>query len=138
MLDSAVEWITEAASNSIFIFCFCNLIIVMILMGSKYSSSFDQESEEHAPVLRINSYAYGNKQETISIHSFDGNKKSMAARELSNDLQEEHADDQEEERNFENSESKDDDDELRRRFEGFIEKVNRGWREEKLRTYGLV
>ncbi|KAK9178655.1 hypothetical protein WN943_027848 [Citrus x changshan-huyou] len=138
MLDSAVDWITEAASNSIFIFCFCNLIIVMILMGSKYSSVFDQESEEHAPVLSINSCAYSNKQETISIHSFDGNKKSMAARELSTDLQEEHADDQEEERNFENSESKDDDDELRRRFEEFIEKVNRGWKEEKLRTYGLV
>lgn len=139
MLDSAVELIAEAASNSIFIFCFCNLIIVMILMGSKPNSSFDQEGEKQAPKVSLNSNAYSNKQETISIHSLDGNKKSRAAHELSNDLQEEHADDQEEERKFENSENEDDDDdELRRRFEEFIEKVNRGWKEEKLRTYGLV
>ncbi|KAL0400846.1 UNVERIFIED_CONTAM: hypothetical protein Slati_4114500 [Sesamum latifolium] len=31
----------------------------------------------------------------------------------------------------------DDDDELRKRVEDFIEKINRGWRAEKLKTYSL-
>ncbi|CAA2963016.1 Hypothetical predicted protein [Olea europaea subsp. europaea] len=35
-------------------------------------------------------------------------------------------------------EEEDDDDELRRRIEEFIEKVNKGWRVEKLKTYCLV
>ncbi|KAJ6417786.1 hypothetical protein OIU84_001214 [Salix udensis] len=44
MFESTMELIIQAASNSLVIFCFCNLIIVMILMGSKPGSDFGQES----------------------------------------------------------------------------------------------
>ncbi|KAK7287331.1 hypothetical protein RIF29_00573 [Crotalaria pallida] len=46
MLDSILEFITQAASSSAFIFCFCNLIVVIILVDLKPSLiSVHQESE---------------------------------------------------------------------------------------------
>ena len=45
---------------------------------------------------------------------------------------------QEEEEDDDDADADDDNDELRRRAEEFIEKINRGWRAEMLRTDSLI
>lgn len=124
MLDSAFEFITEAASNSIFIFCFCNLIIVLILLGSKPIYSFDQENENHTPEGVTTAYA-DTKHETNSMHLF---RSSSDVKELSNPLEEEEeeeaadTDDADEEDMNDNCRCEEENDELRRRVEDFIGK----------------
>lgn len=126
MSDSTMELIAEAASNSLFIFCFCNLIIGMIFIAYKPSSSFEQESEDGTPAVISNTYAY-TEQETNSAQSC---QSSITVKELSSPQQEQEAptEDREDDRNDNND--WEEDDELRRRVEECIEKANRGWRKK--------
>ena len=130
MLNSTIELISLAASNSHFIFCFCNLIIVILLVGgSKPASEFAQDSPVHHPKV-----AQRNKNDvegsiTTSIEAMvveekenKGIKTSIEAMVV-----------EEKENN-----NVDEDDELRRRVEQFIDKINKGWKAEKLRTSLLV
>ncbi|KAF5731098.1 hypothetical protein HS088_TW19G00702 [Tripterygium wilfordii] len=149
MFDSTLEFIAQAASNSLVIFCFCNLIIVMIIAGSKPSSNFDRERE--IPLLTIDRTCTDSKQGT----TMDGNKmlkdtsESSTTQEAPNKYGEEmerdvgHFSSNQEASPIEDVEenSKDDsngDDELRRRVEEFIDKVNKGWKAELLKKPCLV
>ncbi|KAF5959888.1 hypothetical protein HYC85_001097 [Camellia sinensis] len=136
MLDSTIELITLAASNSLVVFCFCNLIIGILLVGgSKPTSEFGQESPIPPPIV-----SHRNKNSdiegTITRCSLNNDNGSTMVSELSAEkamVDEEKGDEEEEE-----EEDDDDDDELRRRVEEFIDKINRGWKAEKLRTSLLV
>ena len=113
MLNSTIELISLAASNSHFIFCFCNLIIVILLVGgSKPASEFAQDSPVHHPKV-----AQRNKDD---IEGTNTSIEAMVVEEK------------------ENNNNVDEDDELRRRVEEFIDKINKGWKAEKLRTSLLV
>ncbi|KAF9671921.1 hypothetical protein SADUNF_Sadunf12G0100700 [Salix dunnii] len=71
--QSTVELIIQAASNSLVIFCFCNLIIVMILMGSKPVSNFGQESG--IPRSMVTKTRTTVREDIPAKPSLDGNKK---------------------------------------------------------------
>ncbi|KAF5480291.1 hypothetical protein F2P56_001053, partial [Juglans regia] len=134
MFDSMLELMSRAASNSLFIFCFFNLIIAVILVGSKSSPNLDKEVEIPVSVI-INTSTY-KKQGRKSEQLFDGKESSRNANELSYSLQEAAPDADKEEKDNSDHDNKDvdkdgeDHDELRRRVEEFIEKVNKGWKEE--------
>ncbi|KAK3220924.1 hypothetical protein Dsin_014894 [Dipteronia sinensis] len=144
MIGSTLELINQAASNSLFIFCFCNLIILMIFMGSKpVDSNFEQEGEVPQTLPVQTTTCENAKQGGKSMSSFDGSKILMEVKEAQN-VQEEPADDDKEENSSSsggsNSSSDDheEDDEFRRRVEEFIEKGYRGWKAELMRTSRLV
>lgn len=137
MLVSTLDSLTQAASNSLYAFCFCNLIIVMIFVGSKPGSYIDQESE-----IPRSKATYTITNEKQVDHDAKCEQKGIASSsivissEVSNAKEElasaEKAaiDDQ----IVDNKECEcDNDDELRRRVEEFIEKVNKEWRAESLR-----
>lgn len=150
MLASTVDLLTQAASNSLLVFCFCNLIIVMIVMGSKPGSYVEKESE--IPVSMVtssNKYTRNNanckqvddakcKQEegtvvnpsdTVFSQVSSNAKKELATASDEKDSIISHDND---------SKKCDNDDELRRRAEEFIEKMNKGWRAELSRTSHLI
>lgn len=149
MLASAVDLLTQAASNSLLVFCFCNLIIVIIVMGSKPGSYFEQESE--IPVSMSSSYKYNrnnanckqvddakckqeegtlvNPSDTVFSKVSSNAKKELATASDEKDSIISHHND---------SKKCDNDDELRRRAEEFIEKMNKGWRAELLRNSHLI
>ncbi|XP_050387894.1 uncharacterized protein LOC126804159 [Argentina anserina] len=140
MLVSTLDLLTQAASNSFYVFCFCNLIIVMVVVGSKPGSYFDQESElPHSKVTytitngkQVDRDAKCEQKVTTSSSFVVRNEVSNAKNELA--IRDEAGlDDQ-----IVDSKECDNDDELRRRAEEFIEKVNRGWRAELLRTSHLI
>ncbi|KAE9617220.1 hypothetical protein Lal_00034825 [Lupinus albus] len=140
MLDSILEFITQAASSSAFIFCFCNLIIVIILVDMKPSLSIHQESE----ILLSMDTNPTKKQETEPKHivqeaqvsqvqepkeaELDEEAKTLAAKNIEMKGNDDWSNEEEEREEVE------EDDELKRRVEEFIEKVNRGWKQELLST----
>lgn len=140
MFDSTLELFTQAASNSLFIFCFCNLIIVVILVGSKPVNSLNQENE--IPLsTSTHTIAYANvKQVTMKDHSFDGSKETTSTdtMELPNVREAPTGNVGEDNSDNEKFVEKEDDDELTRRVEAFIDKVNREWRAELQRTSHFV
>ncbi|KAL3521449.1 hypothetical protein ACH5RR_019598 [Cinchona calisaya] len=133
MLNSTFDLITlaTAASNSLVAFCFCNLIIVILLLGSsKPSSDIHQEiSDTEKRVIMDNSFN--------PDHSFNTNGRASTDDRFLEESS--FVDDETMINNGEESPYGDDengnegDDELRRRVEEFIDKVNRGWKAEKLR-----
>ncbi|CAL5364258.1 unnamed protein product [Camellia sinensis] len=136
MLDSTIELITLAASNSLVVFCFCNLIIGILLVGgSKPASEYGQESPIPPPIV-----SHRNKNSdiegTITRCSLNNDNGSTMVSELS--AEKAMVDEEKGDKNEEGEEEDDDDDELRRRVEEFIDKINRGWKAEKLRTSLLV
>ncbi|KAH7557492.1 hypothetical protein ACOSP7_027264 [Xanthoceras sorbifolium] len=136
MIDSTLELITQAASNSLFIFCFCNLIILMIFMGSKPAgSNFEQESE--VPAAQTTTWENA-KQGRKSMHSLDGSRRRLIEVKEASNVQEEPATDDNKEENSSSDDHEEENDEFRRRVEEFIEKVNREWKAELMRTSRLV
>ncbi|KAJ6882915.1 hypothetical protein NC651_029251 [Populus alba x Populus x berolinensis] len=136
MFESTVELIAQAASNSLVIFCFCNLIIVMILMGSKPVSNFGQESE--IPQSMVTKTHTKVKEDILAMPSLDGNKMSTDDGRVSDITLEEPTGDDDEEENGNDNEEDEDEDELRRRVEEFISKVNHGWRAESSRHHAYL
>lgn len=139
MLVSTLDLLTQAASNSLYVFCFCNLIIVMIVVGSKPGSYFDQESE-----LSLSKVTHTTTNDKQVDHDAKCEQKgtissSVVRNEVSN-VKTELASNEKTviaHQIVDNKEC-DNDDELRRRSEEFIEKVNREWRAELLRTSHLI
>ncbi|KAK7344071.1 hypothetical protein VNO77_13314 [Canavalia gladiata] len=125
MLDSVLEYITEAASSYAFIFCFCNLIIVIILVDLKPKLSFDLGRE--IPLIMLTNTGM---QETNSKCLVNNNTLSPQAKE-------EVAVDKVETEGNGNC-NREEDDELRRRVEEFIERVNKGWKAEYLSTSSFL
>ncbi|KAL4374323.1 hypothetical protein HN51_008121 [Arachis hypogaea] len=165
MLDSIVEFVTQAASSSAFIFCFCNFIIVYILVDLKptLSSSVHQENSEVTPSMGTNLQT----QETNSkflvqkdtelraiqvsyVRQVEAEAEAEVKAKLievdiietiGNDecfVEEVKKEDEKEEKEEKEEEEEEDEDELRKRVEEFIEKVNKGWKEELLITSSLV
>ncbi|XP_022640305.1 nuclear polyadenylated RNA-binding protein 3-like [Vigna radiata var. radiata] len=154
MLGSVLEFITQAASSSAFIFCFCNLIIVIILVDLKPSFSIHQQSEIHllkgandqkqgannskpvvekdtAPMpqaVEVEEVSHDHESETVKNIEIEGN----------DDCSNEDEEKVEQEKEDDRSEKDDSNDELRKRVEEFIQKVNKGWKEELLSTSSLV
>ncbi|KAG9445371.1 hypothetical protein H6P81_016711 [Aristolochia fimbriata] len=123
MLLSTVDLISGVASNSLFVFCICNLIIAVLLVSgsrpdycspallsdsaSKPSSSSRSDEEEEEGCA---SAADSGDEECGMVDAASGEKITEEAKEK----------------------EEDDDDELRRRAEEFIEKINRIWMAEKM------
>ncbi|KAF7148134.1 hypothetical protein RHSIM_Rhsim03G0171400 [Rhododendron simsii] len=137
MLNSTIELITLAASNSLVIFCFCNLIIAVLLVGgSKPGSEFGGQDSCGIPTPTFTFRSRGDEVEggletTRSVLD----KHNASSTGVSEACDDEKATVDEEK---ENVDDVDDDDELRRRVEEFIDKINKGWKAEKLRTSPLV
>lgn len=132
MFDSMFELITQAASNHLFIFCFCNLIIATIfLVGSKPTSIIGRAGEIPLSLV-INTRTNRNPGTESKQLFYDDKEKLRNVNELVSYSQEAPVDDREENSNSnsKNEDHDDHDDELRRRVEEFIEKVNKGWKAE--------
>ncbi|KAK3407257.1 hypothetical protein EUGRSUZ_K03336, partial [Eucalyptus grandis] len=125
MLDLTAELVAQAASNSLVIFCFCNLLIVIILMAPKPSSNSKEGSEFHLPILthvseidekRIDIEQPPKHEETSPqvMELCISENLEMEGRSYNNECEDDHEDDGEC--------NNDDDDELRRRIEAFINK----------------
>ncbi|ESW24400.1 hypothetical protein PHAVU_004G127400 [Phaseolus vulgaris] len=137
MLGSVLEFITQAASSSAFIFCFCNLIIVIILVDLKPSLSIHQKSEIHL-LEGANDQKQGARANSKSLVEKDTTAMAQAV-EVSHDDEAETVENIEIEGNEDEEKvEQGKDDELRKRVEEFIQKVNKGWKEELLSTSSLV
>ncbi|GAB4825994.1 hypothetical protein Ancab_008863 [Ancistrocladus abbreviatus] len=111
-----MELTNAAASNPHLIFCFCHVIIAVLLFGSSKTTSHIADDHTYAISARF--------EANISVKV---NENGVA---IAEDYSSEKAAIETEEE----KENAEDDDELRRRIEAFINKVNKEWREEKLRS----
>lgn len=142
MLDSTFDLISQTASNSLFVFCFCNLIIIIILVGSKPGTNFDRQSQ--IPLSVVTSRSTNDRQGVnVRVHAYEEeaiesklvSEVSNAHKALGNDCE---AGSEAQSKPADNNDDNEDDDELRKRVEEFIEKVNREWKAEMLRSSPLV
>ncbi|KAG6716737.1 hypothetical protein I3843_04G056900 [Carya illinoinensis] len=131
MFDSILGFITQAVSSSVFIFCFCNLIIVIILVGSKSSFNLDDQGGEIPPSVLIIDATTNHKHGTNSEQVFNDSKLSRNIDEDSCSHEASVADGEE---NYRSNNKEDDndkgEDELRKQVEEFIDKINKGWKAE--------
>ncbi|XP_058205237.1 uncharacterized protein LOC131319125 [Rhododendron vialii] len=137
MLNSTIELITLAASNSLVVFCFCNLIIAVLLVGgSKPGSEFGDQDSCGIPTPTFNFRSRGDEVEGgLETTRSVPDKHNALSTGVSEACDHEKATVDEVKENVEDG---DDDDELRRRVEEFIDKINKGWKAERLRTSLLV
>ncbi|EEF48488.1 conserved hypothetical protein [Ricinus communis] len=137
MFVSTLQLIAQLASNPLYIFCFCNLmIIVIILIGSSSGSIYDEESQ--VPLSRVSNACSNAKHSTPIMHQLDVNEMVSVDLSKQSNPAETQAPICQEKRSYENKEknynNEEDDVEFRRRVEEFIDKVNRGWRAELQRA----
>ncbi|GLT49268.1 hypothetical protein SLA2020_228370 [Shorea laevis] len=141
MFDSAIEMITQAASNSLLVFCLCNLIIVIILIGSKPSSTSHQDTTIHLSVVSKPKTGDSERmkvQDMSKKHNstpyVDGIRVSYTT--TNSDTKEKEGTMENHENNIPGSceeDGQESNDELRRKVEDFIAKVNGEWRAEQFR-----
>lgn len=131
MFDYTVELIYQAASNSFFVFCFCNLIVAIIFMGSKSSSALDGS-------WVLNSMPTCTNNPDEALLNADGPPSCREGTPLvepgevcarCNIQTEDDGGNNEEDEDHEDR----DENGLRTRVEAFIAKVNREWQAENLR-----
>ncbi|CAI9767624.1 unnamed protein product [Fraxinus pennsylvanica] len=123
MLNSTFDLISLAASNSHAVFCLFNLIIIILLVGSSKSRS---EFNEDAPCSSrddVNNNRGSMERTNAScslktVCTLMNSSSSVGISMVDND-----------EGNWD-----EEDDELRKRAEEFIEKINKGWMDEKLKA----
>ncbi|KAL8049812.1 hypothetical protein ABFX02_06G043300 [Erythranthe guttata] len=135
MLDSTIELISMAASNSLAVFCFCNLIIAILLVGSsKPISNFDEFEPKSPPTVVVHDVIHDNVEKNAvpeadndPVQTEEEEKVSSVTVSIIDTVENEDEDEEETE-----------DEELRKRFEEFIERTNRAWRAEKMKTHSLV
>ncbi|KAL1816358.1 hypothetical protein DCAR_0520744 [Daucus carota subsp. sativus] len=116
MLNSMLELINLVASNSFVVFCFCNLIIIILLVGISKTAS---DTNEDRTSLPSNGLVRGSKK-YMTAHS----KKSHPSFNDKNEF-----------RSFTEPcrvERKQEDDELTERVEAFIDKTTKAWKAEML------
>lgn len=133
MLDSTFELISLAASNSLMVFCFFNLIIAILLVGSsKPNSQLNDQKPKLNPSIvnddniNRNSVSWCENVSSTLVEAGEVSSVSITMTDSDNGI----PDDDEEEK-----EKEEDDDDLKRRVEEFIEKINKGWRAEKVKTW---
>ncbi|KAJ0261787.1 Uncharacterized protein HA466_0048390 [Hirschfeldia incana] len=73
MIDSTLELVNKTTSNSLFMFLFCNLIIILILMGNSKPGSQDESNPGSKESMLI--------PESTTITSKPGLKKSVLTSE---------------------------------------------------------
>lgn len=136
MFDSISGFITQAVSSSSFVFCVCNLIVVFILVGSKSGSKSGSNSDDQEQFFNDSTLSR-NISKVSCPH--EASELSRNTSEVSCPHEASVADEEEYCRN--NKKKEDDhegEDELRRKVEEYIDKVNKGWRAELLRSSRLV
>ncbi|XAR66169.1 hypothetical protein NMG60_11012289 [Bertholletia excelsa] len=109
MLSFTIKLITMAASNSFVIFCFCNFIIAILLVGGSRTAS---KIRQGIPIPSITAAERSQNGIVETNPMCLLNKKAV--------IDEEEGDEE--------------DEELRRRVEEFIDKINKGWKAEKPRA----
>lgn len=126
MLVSVIESIGLVASNSLAVFCFCNVIIaILVVASSNTSARFNVEvTTEPNRYYRLSKSVVMEANDLISISEEE--KESSVSIDMVESQEEDREEDEEEE------DVADEDDELRKRVEEFIEKINRGWEKEKM------
>ncbi|XP_031375552.1 uncharacterized protein LOC116190019 [Punica granatum] len=129
MLDSAVEVISQAASSSLFVFCFCNLIIAVILVGSKSKSSIEGSC---APASSMPTCKSNTNETRVKAESPSNHREERAVAEPEDACTQ--CNIEIEDKGYNQEEDEDHDDELKMRIEDFIAKVNREWQAENLRA----
>ncbi|WCJ44481.1 hypothetical protein M5689_025147 [Euphorbia peplus] len=138
MLASTFEFINEATSSSLYIFYLCNFIIGIIFLASKTSNS---DTDEKTQLLITDGFTSGKAELATDSHlvidarsvSIDMSEEcNVAAESIQFEINENVYDDDDDD------DSDEKDDEFRRRVEEFIDKVNKGWKAEMLRTSYLV
>ncbi|CAH8295707.1 unnamed protein product [Eruca vesicaria subsp. sativa] len=165
MLDIAYELVGQATSNSLLMFCFCNLIIVIIITGSSKPGSTDSQdytfttsvsftmcsnvaSEDHdcgdeddEEMIDVD-VSSAQDEPLTDASSISKEYKDKESIQCCDDDEEEEDEDEDEDDDDESNEAdveeEEEDDELRKRAEEFIAKVNNEWKYEKLRALNLV
>lgn len=121
MLESTLELISLAASNSHMVFCLFNLIIALLVVGST-------KSNDHNRKL-ISSVVNDKNADQDSVSSLKTvTSTPVETGEMSTDSEDVCQGEGDED---------DGNDDLKRRVEEFIQKMNMGWKEEKMKTYSL-
>uniref|UniRef100_A0A0D3B036 Uncharacterized protein n=1 Tax=Brassica oleracea var. oleracea TaxID=109376 RepID=A0A0D3B036_BRAOL len=158
MLDIAYELVGQATSNSLLMFCFCNLIIVIIITGSSKPGSTDSQDYSFTNPVSFNNLSSedhdccGDNDDHEEMIVIDVQDESLtdpssipdefedkeSCQCCHDDDEEEDDEDDDDESNEEDVEEEEEDDELRKRAEEFIAKVNNEWKHEKLRALNLV
>ncbi|CAI9092092.1 OLC1v1027240C1 [Oldenlandia corymbosa var. corymbosa] len=132
------DLINLAPSNSLVAFCFCNLIIAILLVASSKpgGNTSPDRYEEYPPIpLKKDSLAdhtghwrQGDDMKEVTEESDEVTEAVSVSHAIIIHSEVTDVDDGDDD-----CESEEDDDELRRRVEEFIDKVNRGWKAENLR-----
>ncbi|KAJ4908715.1 hypothetical protein Rs2_12373 [Raphanus sativus] len=164
MLDIAYELVGQATSNSLLMFCFCNLIIVMIITGSSKPGSTDSQDytfttsvnfnmcsslasqdhdccdddDDHEEMIVIDVSSAQDEPLTDASSISEGYEDKESSHCCDNNGEDDDDDDDDNESNETDVEEEEEDDELRKRAEEFIAKVNNEWKHEKLRALSLV
>ncbi|KAF9624913.1 hypothetical protein IFM89_015535 [Coptis chinensis] len=134
MFHAIVEFISRVSSNSLLVFSFCNLIILILFVSHSKCSSSPSHNESGVRVAL-------SPKETEKEHIEEDEASFSIQIEASSDIVAEVPVTKKELVNqAEANKNKDeeDEDELRRRSEEFIEKINRAWKAEKLGTSGYT
>lgn len=127
MADSFVlEVAAEAASSTLFIFCCFNLIILIILFTSSpvFSSFHHQNGDDFDMPLSIAIHSNTHTQQNFMLQKNATVDEPEPDRCMNFNCSD----------NVEDDDHEEDEEDFRRRVEEFIEKVNRGWRQERQRT----
>ncbi|KAK9672751.1 hypothetical protein RND81_12G121700 [Saponaria officinalis] len=140
MLEYTTELIAHAAPSSHFIFCLCNIIILLLLVDrSKHNTNPSLACDYTFPAalntnVSQNNYAY--YAEVNKETRAQSTSEVVAELATANEDEHECEDDNKESENGKkkDDEEEDDGDELKKRIEDFIHKINTEWRAEMLRT----
>ncbi|KAI3423250.1 uncharacterized protein J3R85_011214 [Psidium guajava] len=137
MLDLAADLVAQMASNSLAVFCFCNLLVVIILISPKPGSDYDEGSEFHLPIPTHSSSVMDELRDIEPPPEDEETSPEVMELCVRESLEKEggsYTGEGEDYKEDDRESDNDDDGEFRRKIEAFIDKVNREWKAEKLRT----
>ncbi|KAL2920538.1 Frequency clock protein [Bienertia sinuspersici] len=150
MLNSIIELITQASSNFHLIFCFCNILIVILLIdrSNKDSKCSSTSSSEFLQIVITTGYENYGKVAEDDDSSEELSSEAAMPIQYDEEVDTEEDDDTEEDEDdydygygydYECDEELEyDSDELKKRIEEFINKTHREWRAERLRLSSEV
>lgn len=124
-----IELITVAASNPHFIFLFCNMIILTLILVNLEPTSNSDKKQNASPIPPPPPLSAANENTKFEYTTTRSTSLQESTTNVLIDV-DQVSDDCKLMVNEEDEELSDD--ELRRRVEEFIDKVNRGWKAEKL------
>ncbi|XVF50629.1 hypothetical protein PTKIN_Ptkin04bG0117100 [Pterospermum kingtungense] len=128
MLFSTLDLITRATSNDLYVFCFFNLIIAIIFMGSKQ----DQNSEIHFP-SSANDWPDIEDEHSLGSSEQGTNASGVVLCLVSEERKASTEDCCAHNNSDSDGKESEGDDELTKRIEEFIAKGKSEWRQEMLK-----